>query len=121
LDIPATYWQSLTPESVVLARIFVDHCTNTKNEPRLESALLPVVTAYAFHVQEAYNGLLLALEEVETARELTGTVEGVEENEELEEELAKKEVVMSELLRLALSLDYGDEIGRRKVFSVVSE
>ena len=88
---------------------------------RLESAALPVVTAFAFHVQEAYNSLLLALEEAETGRMLTGTVEGQEDNEALEEELAKKEVVMSELLRLALRLDYGDEIGRRKVFSVVSE
>ena len=46
---------------------------------------------------------------------------GTDHNEEMEEELAKKEDVMGELLRLALSLDYGDEIGRRKVFSVVSE
>jgi condensin complex subunit 3 len=47
---------------------------------RLESAALPVATAFAFHVQEAYNGLLLALEEVETGRMLTGTVEGREED-----------------------------------------
>ena len=85
---------------------------------RLESSALPVVTAFAFHVQEAYNCLLSALEDVETGQ--FGTVEGQEENEVLEEELAKKEVVMGELLRLALRLDYGDEIGRRKVFSVVS-
>ena len=117
MDIIETYWKNLTPESVVLARIFVDHCTNSKNELRLESASLPVVTAFAFHVQEAYNSLLAALEEFETTRALTGT----DDNEEVEEELAKKEVVMGELLRLSLNLDYGDEIGRRKVFSVVSE
>ena len=120
MNIEETYWNALTPESVVLARIFVDHCADTQNELRLNSASLPVVTAFAFHVQEAYNSLLLALEEVETARIIT-SAEGQEENEELEEELAKKEIVMSELLRLALRLDYGDEIGRRKVFSVVSK
>jgi hypothetical protein len=41
--------------------------------------------------------------------------------EELEEELSKCEVVLGELLRMALKLDYMDEIGRRKVFTVVSE
>ncbi len=93
---------------------------NTKNEHCLETASLPVVTAFAFHVQQAYNNLLSVLEEIETAKMLNaGRI--AEEYEELEEELAKKEVIMGELLRLALNLDYGDEIGRRKVFSVVSE
>jgi condensin complex subunit 3 len=86
----------------------------------LESAALPVVTAFAFIVQEAYNALLAVLEEMETAKLLRA---GLEENddEELEEELAKREVIMGELLKMVLKLDYGDEIGRRKVFSVVSE
>lgn len=44
-----------------------------------------------------------------------------EADEELEEELAKREVIMNELLRITLNLDYGDEIGRRKLFSAVSE
>ncbi|KAF8875410.1 nuclear condensing complex subunit [Gymnopilus junonius] len=117
---PDAYWKELTPESAVLARVFVEQCVSTKNEGRLESASLPVVTAFAFHVQEAYNGLLAVLEEIETAKLLRAGLEE-EENDELEEELAKREVVMSELLRMALKLDYADEIGRRKVFSVVKD
>lgn len=93
---------------------------STKNEVCLENASLPVVTAFAFHVQEAYNNLLSTLEDIETAK-LLNAGQDIEENEELEEELAKREVIMGEMLRLALNLDYGDEIGRRKVFSVVSE
>ena len=110
----------MTPESAVLARVFVEQCISTKNEARLESASLPVLTAFAFHIQEAYNSLLAVLEEIETAKLLRAGLED-EENDELEEELAKREVVMSELLRMTLKLDYADEIGRRKVFSVVSE
>ncbi|KAJ3509746.1 hypothetical protein NLJ89_g5062 [Agrocybe chaxingu] len=122
---PDEYWKDLTPESVLLARIFVDHAVSSKNEARLETASLPVVTAFAFHVQEAYNSILQVLQEQETANFLRAGRDAREDeeerDEELEEELAKCEVVMSELLKLALKLDYGDEIGRRKVFSVVKD
>ena len=82
-----------------------------KNETLLEAAALPVVTAFAFHMQESYNLLLEALEDLSEA----------DEDEELEEELAKREAILGELLRVTLKLDYGDEIGRRKVFTVVSQ
>lgn len=114
------YWKELSSESAVLARIFVEHCVSIKNEARLESASLPVVTAFAFIVQETYNALLAILEEMETAKLLRAGLEE-EEDEEMEEELTKREVIMGELLKMVLKLDYGDEIGRRKVFSVVSE
>ncbi|KAF4618520.1 hypothetical protein D9613_009993 [Agrocybe pediades] len=116
---PDTYWKELTPESTVLARVFVEHCVSSKNEARIETSSLPVVTAFAFHIQEAYNNLLSVLEEIETSKMLRASAE--EENEDLEEELAKREVILSELLRTTLKLDYGDEIGRRKVFSVVKD
>lgn len=78
------------------------------------------MTALAFHIQEAYNALLVVLQDIETAKLLRAGIEQEdEENEELEE-LAKREVILGELLRMALKLDYADEIGRRKVFSVVS-
>ncbi|KAJ7765255.1 nuclear condensing complex subunit [Mycena metata] len=114
------YWHNLSPESAVLARAFLEHCLGGANpnssysggrgEERLEAASLPVVTAFAFHVQEAYNTLLMALEDVE-----------VDEDDEAEEELAKREVVLGELLRMAVKLDYGDEIGRRKVYTVTRD
>lgn len=115
------FWKELSSESVVLARVFVEHCVSTENEARLESASLPVVTAFAFHIQEAYNALLVALQDVETAKLLQAGLEQEQgEEEELDEELAKREIILGELLRMALKLDYSDEIGRRKVFSVVS-
>ncbi|EAU89293.2 condensin subunit Cnd3 [Coprinopsis cinerea okayama7 len=116
---PDLYWRQLTPESAVIARVFVEHCIKTNNETRLESASLPVVTAFAFHIQEAYNRLLSALEQLDAARLVQTSVD--DDHEELEEELAKREVVLGELLRMALKLDYMDEIGRRKVFTVVKD
>ncbi|KAJ7598768.1 nuclear condensing complex subunit [Mycena floridula] len=110
------YWTNLTPESAVLARVFVEHSFSTGSQERLDTASLPVVTAFAFHIQEAYNGLLAILQEVS----LLGTGDD-EESEVREEEIAKKEVVLGELLRMSLKLDYMDEIGRRKVFSVTTD
>jgi condensin complex subunit 3 len=110
----------LSPESAVLARVFIEHCIETKNEARLEAASLPVVTAFAFHLQDAYNALLDTLQEMETAQLLdAGEDEDAAEVEHREEDLAKREVILAELLRMALKLDYMDEIGRRKVFLVV--
>ncbi len=106
------YWTELTPESAVLARAFVEHCDS---ETRLEAAAFPVVTAFAFYIQEAYNYLLEVLE-----RENNVVDPDEEEAEDRNEEIAKREVILGELLRMAVKLDYMDEIGRRKVFSVVS-
>jgi condensin complex subunit 3 len=91
----------LTPEKAFLVRVFVDHCVSTKENARLEK-VLPVVTAHAFRIQEAYNSLLDSLA---AADEAGGDDEVTDE----------REFVLAELLRLALNLDYADEIGRRRL------
>ncbi|KAJ3774574.1 nuclear condensing complex subunit [Lentinula raphanica] len=112
------FWADLSPESAVLARVFVDKCIEAKSENRLEEASIPVVTAFAFHIQEAYNAMLSLMQEMDFLH--VGEPDD-EESEAKEEELAKKELILGELLRIALKLDYMDEIGRRKVFSVVRD
>ncbi len=82
-------------------RVFVDHCVSTKENARLEK-VLPVVTAHAFRIQDAYNALLDSL----AAAEEAGGDEEVADD---------REFVLAELLRLALNLDYADEIGRRRL------
>jgi len=64
--------------------------------------MLPVVTAHALLIQDAYNSLLDSLAAVEEA----GSDDEVTEN---------CEFVLAELLRLALNLDYADEIRRRRL------
>ncbi|KAG6841281.1 hypothetical protein C0991_000259 [Blastosporella zonata] len=119
---PETYWKELTPESAVLARVFLEHCLSTKNEIRLEAAQLPVVTAFAFLLQGCYNTLLGILQDAENVAFLNaGEPEDEEETAKREEELAKKEVILGEMLRMSLKLDFMDEIGRRKVFTVVKD
>lgn len=94
-----------------MARIFVEHCIKNENAAALENAGLPDVTNFAFLLQESYNTLLNKAQEAEL----------VGESDELEEDIAQREMILGELLSMALKLDYGDEIGRRKVFTVVSK
>jgi condensin complex subunit 3 len=114
--IAEAFWNELTPEKAFLIRVFVEHCINTKDDGRLESSL-PVVTALAFKIQAAYNRLLEQIQADEEARFLDKYSD--EEWEANEEVRADQEFVIGEMLRLAVNLDYADEIGRRKMFGLV--
>ncbi|PSR90834.1 hypothetical protein PHLCEN_2v4803 [Hermanssonia centrifuga] len=109
------FWNSVSPEKAFLARVFVDHCVSTKDDARLENAL-PVVTALAFKIQATYNELLEQVQAEEEEMLLRGAVE-----EEHEEERIEREFVIGEMLRMAVNLDYADEIGRRKMFQLVRD
>lgn len=98
--------------------MFVDHCVTQKDNTRLEN-VLPVVTALAFRIQAAYNELLEHIRDGEAERLLREGMEDDEERARREEELLDGEFVIGELLRLAVNLDYADEIGRRKMFQLV--
>lgn len=91
-------------------RVFIKHCKETEDVVRLEVAL-PVVTLIAFRTQEWYN---LLQEEEPVSQDLAE-----DELRGREDEIASKEVVVAELLKLAVNLDYADEIGRRKMFDLV--
>ena len=73
---------------------------------RLEK-VLPVVTAHAFRIQDAYNSLLDSLA---AAEEAGGDDEVAHDHE----------FILAELLRLALNLDYADKIGRRRLEQFIS-
>ncbi|WWD20683.1 hypothetical protein CI109_105159 [Kwoniella shandongensis] len=96
-----TFWASFTPEKAFLARVFVDHCISVKDEARLED-VLPVVTSLAFRIQDEYNNLVGAI------------------NDDAED-AAERAFIVGELLKLAVNLDYADEIGRRKMFQLARE
>lgn len=110
------FWNDLTAEKAFLIRVFVEHCRNTGDENRLESSL-PVVTALAFKIQAAYNDLLEQKQVYEDAKLSEDfTKEDEDANEDV---LTNQQFMIIEMLRLAVNLDYADEIGRRKMFSLV--
>ena len=117
LEFGDAFWENLTPEKTFLVRVFVDQCVVAKNETRLE-ATLPVVTAMAFRIQERYNDLMVLVQD-EMDERPTRLDEREEDRIRREEERMSQEFVLTELLKLAVNLDYADEIGRRKMFQLV--
>ncbi|TFY65773.1 hypothetical protein EVG20_g5314 [Dentipellis fragilis] len=117
LEFEDSFWTELTPERAFLVRVLVDYCVTNKDNTRLEN-VLPVVTALAFRIQTAYNDLEEQLEADEQDRMLRGEDEE-DQDVSKEEERMGREFVISEMLKLAVNLDYADEIGRRKMFQLV--
>ncbi|WWC72552.1 uncharacterized protein I206_106514 [Kwoniella pini CBS 10737] len=101
IEFSEEYWKSLTPEKAFLSRVFVDHCINNKDDSRVEE-VLPVVTALAFTIQDEYNKLV------------GSTNDG-------DQDVTDRTFIVGELLKLAVNLDYADEIGRRKMFQLARE
>jgi condensin complex subunit 3 len=102
------FWDKLTPESVFMARTFNDYCHSNPTYYELAEEKMPEVTRLGFHLQKHINDLT---SKVQTANE-TGT----DETMALQTE---QEFIVEQLLYIAQSLDYTDEIGRRKMFSLL--
>ncbi|KAI0178261.1 condensin subunit Cnd3 [Pestalotiopsis sp. NC0098] len=110
------FWETLSAESVFMARSFNDFCRaegNRKYESLVEEKL-PEVTKLAFFL-ERYLKVL-----VEAIRRVNG--QELEEDEEGEEEdTVEQEFIVEQLLHIILTLDYSDEVGRRKMFSLLRQ
>ena len=127
-----SFWISLTAERAFLARAFVDHCCANHDTARLEETL-PVVTALAFRIQESYNSLAERVGELEEQRlflrsesqshMLNGNSSAKmwKDFASEEDEKADREFIIAEMLKLAVNLDYSDEIGRRKMFQLMRQ
>ncbi|OAA59356.1 Armadillo-type fold protein [Cordyceps fumosorosea ARSEF 2679] len=107
------FWETLTAESAFLARSFNDFCRkegNGKFESLVEEKL-PEVTKVAYFLERYLNAL------IETLRR----VEQDEAEEEDETAIVEQEFIAEQLLHIALSLDYSDEVGRRKMFTLLRQ
>ncbi|KAF5378891.1 hypothetical protein D9615_006988 [Tricholomella constricta] len=118
MEFGSVYWDKLTPETAFLARVFVEYGKATNDETRLEAAL-PVVTELAFRIQAAFNTLIQDMATEEQERLFSELTE--DQINRMEEVRLEKESIIGELLRLAVNLDYADEIGRRKMFQLVRD
>ena len=111
----------MTPEKAFLARVCVEHCIATNDQAKLEVSL-PVVTLLAFRIQSVYNKYqedLDAVSQERAFRALDANERDVDER--LDDLLLNAEFVIAEMLKLAVNLDYADEIGRRKMFQLVRD
>ena len=106
------FWDNLTPESVFMARSFNDFCRQSEDR-KYESLVeekMPEVTKLAFFLQR-YTNLLVDSLRSNNARE----------SDEEELDTVEQEFIVEQLLHVAKSLDYSDEVGRRKTFGLLRE
>ncbi|KAK3296214.1 condensin subunit-like protein [Chaetomium fimeti] len=108
------FFETLSAESVFVVRTFNDFCRNEGNG-KFESLIeekLPEVTKVAFYLERYIKVLVDAIQRAE---------EQEVEDEEEEEDTAEQEFIVEQLLYIALTLDYSDEVGRRKMFSLLRQ
>ena len=105
------FWNSLDPARALLAQVYLDHLREkTRDVQRWEDAM-PPVTALAFRIQKHFNAMInVADEGGENAEDAVRS-----------DAFRSEERIVASLLQIALHADYADEIGRRKMFSLVRE
>ena len=101
------YWQDLTPESVFIARTFNDYCRQEGISDALVEKL-PEVTRLAYLLQSNINAL-------------SDLIQRINVDDDADEDSAHQEFIVEQLLQIALTLDYSDEIGRRTMFGLMRE
>ncbi|PWN36390.1 uncharacterized protein FA14DRAFT_146761 [Meira miltonrushii] len=113
------FWQELTPSKALIARVFAEHCKTlgTEGERRMEETM-PLVTALAFRTQAAWGTLL---EQLEVKQDLLEREASEEEQMEIASIIDAHQSIVESLLHVSMHLDYGDEIGRRKMFNLVRD
>ncbi|KAF2816630.1 uncharacterized protein BDZ99DRAFT_505983 [Mytilinidion resinicola] len=106
------FWNDLTPESAFVARTFNDYCREAEGN-KLQDMVedkMPVVTAFAFFVQKHLNVLIDDVRKVALQDQ---------DDADAEEDTVQQEFCVEQLLHIAMTLDYTDEVGRRQMFSIM--
>ncbi|PNH51587.1 hypothetical protein VD0003_g5671 [Verticillium dahliae] len=107
------FWQTLSGESVFMARSFNDFCRSEDNK-KYESLLeekLPEVTKVAFYLERYIGVLVDAIKRTQQAAA----------DEDEEEDTVEQEFIVEQMLHIAITLDYSDEVGRRKMFALLRQ
>ena len=106
------FWDHLSPESAFMARSLNDYCrqqANKKYEMSVEEKM-PELTKLAFFLQRYTNTL------IDILRRNSTRGDGDDE-----EDTVEWEFIVEQLLHIAKTLDYTDEVGRRKMFALLRE
>ncbi|GAB7347036.1 hypothetical protein MBLNU459_g3180t1 [Dothideomycetes sp. NU459] len=113
------FWAELSPESIFVARTFNEYCRSKGVEDgRLIDMLevrMPEVTKFGFLLEREINHLVNCIRQA-----ASGGPDG-DGDEEMEEESVQHEFIVEQMLHMALTFDYSDEVGRRKMFGLMRE
>ncbi|KAL1915094.1 uncharacterized protein VTP21DRAFT_7575 [Calcarisporiella thermophila] len=98
LELNSHFWSNLTTENAFYVRVLFQYLKDKGMDEKLDQ-LMPEITRLAFYIQK-YNDI------VQNIADKGG-------------DTTDSEYVMGQLLLLAKQLDFSDEVGRRKMFSLL--
>lgn len=112
------FWETLSAESVFLARTFNDFCRNEASGKFIDlvEEKLPEVTKLGFYLERYIEALMTTIRRNESKENEDGS-----NDDKDEEDTVEQEFIVEQLLHIALTLDYSDEVGRRKIFSLLRQ
>jgi condensin complex subunit 3 len=112
INLDDEFWETLSAEAAFMARSFNDFCRSEGNQKYewLVEEKLPEVTKLAFYIERYLQALVDAVKKVAEA-----------DTEDEEEDTVEQEFIVEQLLHIAMTLDYSDEVGRRKMFTLLRQ
>ncbi|KAH9859420.1 hypothetical protein IAQ61_011201 [Plenodomus lingam] len=111
------YWNNLDAQTAFIVRSLNDYAQSTEDgsiKEMIENKL-PVITSFAFVLQKELRSLM----DLTTKAMLLD--EDDPELDEVQEDHDEKEFVVQQMLHIAQTLDYTDEVGRRQVYNITRE
>lgn len=111
------FWKDLDPYTSFVVRTLNEYAQNAQDD-RIQSIIedkMPEVTMFAFVLQRELNSL------VEQVQKQALMDEEDPEMDEVQEQLEDQDFVVQQLLHIAQTLDYADEMGRRQMYNIMRE
>ncbi|KAI4937600.1 hypothetical protein J4E85_000035 [Alternaria conjuncta] len=111
------FWNNLDAQTAFIARTLNDYSHSTDDE-RVRSMIedkMPEVTMFAFVLQRELNSLMELVDKVAVLEE------NDPETEEAQEDVEEQDFIVQQLLHIAHTLDYTDEMGRRQMYNIMRE
>lgn len=115
------FWTNLNPENMFIARTFNDF-SRASRDSALMSELedkMPVLTKFGYFLEQELNSLVESINEPVLE---TGHAE--DDNDALEqahETISTKSFIVEQMLSMALTFDYSDDFGMRKMLTLVRD
>lgn len=111
------FWNALDPQTAFVARTLNDFAQSAQDD-RIQSIVedkMPVVSMFAFVLQRELNSL------IELVRKEALMDVNDPDLEEIQEDLEDQDFIVQQLLYIAHTLDYTDEVGRRQMYNIMRE
>jgi condensin complex subunit 3 len=109
------FWNDLTPESAFVVRSLNDYSIQADDDrvSGIVEEKMPEVTKIAFFIQQNLNRLIEGRNRIAQL--------GDDVTADIEEAYEAQEFIVEQLLHIAATLDYTDEVGRRQIFTIMRE